>query len=379
MQDRIKGVANETVMGLLFASLLVIYLVVPYSNLITFLCLVILVISLIIAVTSDWQELRALAIFSVAISLVAAYFLGNTLRFGMVTGVLFTVIWALILFFSSQRFLKQVQMISSEPDAPAYLVSGGAVARLYIASPPMLVPGLQKLVAVIPRRLLIHEVEIQQVEAQNLKGFEKIVVQVRYQITDPIRAYLFTPTATLQTAANEMDKALEAARLDTLFWEQYFSAHLVRLDVTKVVRDVVLSWPASPKEQYQQREEIEAEIRKRVEQLFTQWGASLRVLELDQMVVVPEFVAVDPERRRKDELLEAKHQAMIEATRVRLMLSSEVEAEAERVKAIVEALRESNLDVNPDVVIRAMRASPEWANDNEYATIIDMARPKDLK
>jgi hypothetical protein len=250
---------------------------------------------------------------------------------------------------------------------------------LYIASPPMLVPGLQKLVAVIPRRLLIHEVEIQQVEAQNLKGFEKIVVQVRYQITDPIRAYLFTPTATLQTAANEMDKALEAARLDTLFWEQYFSAHLVRLDVTKVVRDVVLSWPASPKEQYQQREEIEAEIRKRVEQLFTQWGASLRVLELDQMVVVPEFVAVDPERRRKDELLEAKHQAMIEATRVRLMLSSEVEAEAERVKAIVEALRESNLDVNPDVVIRAMRASPEWANDNEYATIIDMARPKDLK
>jgi hypothetical protein len=154
---------------------------------------------------------------------------------------------------------------------------------------------------------------------------------------------------------------------------------LVRLDVTKVVRDVVLSWPASPKEQYQQREEIEAEIRKRVERLFAQWGASLRLLELDQMVMMPEFTPVDPDRRRKDELLEAKHQAMIEATRVRLMLSSEVEAEAERVKAIVEALRESNLDVNPDVVIRAMRASPDWASDGDYSTLIDIARPKELK
>src|SRR5215208_1046361 len=98
MQDRIRNYYNETVMALLFVSLLIIYLNSPPGNLITFLCVVILAISLIVAISSDLNELNVLAAFAALVSLVAAYFLGRNLIIGTVGGVLLPLLWLGVLF-----------------------------------------------------------------------------------------------------------------------------------------------------------------------------------------------------------------------------------------------------------------------------------------
>src|SRR6185295_1344316 len=93
MQDRVKNIDSEAILGLLFASLLVIYLVVPPGDLVTFLCVITLAISLIIALTGDWGEIMTVAIFAAIVSLVAAYFLGSRLRLGTVGGLVLPILW----------------------------------------------------------------------------------------------------------------------------------------------------------------------------------------------------------------------------------------------------------------------------------------------
>jgi hypothetical protein len=72
---------------------------------------------------------------------------------------------------------------------------------------------------------------------------------------------------------------------------------------------------------------------------------------------------------------DAEKLASIEAARVRRVLASEVEAEADRVKAIIEALRVSNVEITPDVVIRAIRAASDWVLDSDY-TLLPSASDK---
>jgi hypothetical protein len=57
----------------------------------------------------------------------------------------------------------------------------------------------------------------------------------------------------------------------------------------------------------------------------------------------------------------------MEADRIRQVLSSEVDAEAQRVRAIIEALKESGVEITPDVVVRAIRAASDWVMESEYS------------
>jgi hypothetical protein len=377
IQDWVKDQANTIVLGLLFVSLLVIYLVVFPSFQVTVLSVIILSIGLFIAVNGRWNDLFVLAVFAAFVSLVAAYFYGQ-MRFGRVGGVLLTILWGVVLLLLSQRVARGIRRVPVNPESPAILIGRGSDRRPYVAAGPYVIPFLQPIVAVIPRKILIEEFNVDDINAEPGHNVDRIAVHVRYRIVDPAEAFMHTSQMTLNEAARQMGKSLEEARLDVTFWENLFENHLLKIDAAKAVREVAFQQSAGAHILYKNRAALADQIIERLNALVDTWGAVIEVVELDYFKVDGErFRNADPERRRTIEFMEAAHQAGMEAERLKRVLASEVEAEALRVRAIIEALRQSEVEITPDVVIRAIRAASDWVMEGDY-TLQPTSSPSSL-
>ncbi|HET9222565.1 MAG TPA: hypothetical protein VFO07_08680 [Roseiflexaceae bacterium] len=365
--DAIKERANTIALGLLLASLLAIYLATGGSFNVTILGVVLLALGLYIAVDGGWGDLLVLVVFSALVSIVAAYIVSQA-RFGTIGAVLIPLLWTILVFLVLRRLLRGIRPVPLDPESPAILISRGADRRPYIAPPPVVVPFLQRIVAIIPRKTLIEEFDVDNINVEPGHNVDKIVVHVRYRIVDPVEAYRHASQTTLDEAARKTGKGLAEARLDVTFWERLFEDHLLNIDVAKAVREVAFEQAAGAVVLYRNRVKLAGYVLERLNLLVRDWGAEAELVELDFFKVDGErFRLADPERRRAIELAEATHLAAMEATRLRQVLGSEVEAEAQRVKAIIDALRQSNVEITPDVVIRAIRAASDWTMDGEYS------------
>src|SRR6476659_638200 len=100
----IKNTAVSSILGLMFLSLLFIYLISAPSMLITFLSVLIMLVGLIMAQSSNWRDIGILAAVAVIVSMVAIALLASA-RLGSVGTVIALVLWGLLLFslFSSAR------------------------------------------------------------------------------------------------------------------------------------------------------------------------------------------------------------------------------------------------------------------------------------
>jgi hypothetical protein len=289
-------------------------------------------------------------------------------RFGPIGAVLITLLWALILFWLARRIVRGIRPVPLDPESPAILISRGADRRPYVAPPPVVIPLLQPIVAVIPRKILIEEFEIDNVNVEPFHNVDKIVVHVRYRIIDPIEAFIHASAGTMSEAARQVNKTLAEARLDVTFWEHLFEKHLLNTDVDKAVREVAFAQAVGAHILYRNRISLANHVLERLNELVREWGAEAVIVELDTIRVDPErFRNADPERRRTNEFAEAEHHAKMEAERLRRVLGSEVDAEAERVKAIIEALKQAGVEITPDVVVRAIRAASDWVMEAEYS------------
>src|SRR5689334_25350031 len=94
LQDWIKGRANAIVLGLLFGSLLLIYLVGFANYQVTVLSVIILAIGLFIAVNGRWNDLLVLALFSALVSVIAVYLYAQA-RLGSVGRVALHIVWTI--------------------------------------------------------------------------------------------------------------------------------------------------------------------------------------------------------------------------------------------------------------------------------------------
>jgi hypothetical protein len=365
--DAIKERANTIALGLLLASLLAIYLATGASFNVTILGVVLLALGLYIAVDGGWGELLVLVIFAALVSIVAAYIVSQV-RFGPIGAVLIPLLWTIVVFLLLRRLLRGIRPVPLDPASPAILISRGADRRPYLAPPPIVIPLLQPIVAIIPRKILIEEFDVDEINVEPGHNVDRIVVHVRYKIVDPVEAYVHASQTTLDEAARKTGKSLAEARLDVTFWERLFEEHLLKIDVIKAVREVAFEQAAGAVVLYRNRVKLADHVLERLNALVRDWGAEAELVELDFFRVDGErFRNADPERRRATELAEATHHAVMEANRLKLVLGSEVEAEAQRVKAIIEALRQSNVEITPDVVIRAIRAASDWTMDGEYS------------
>jgi hypothetical protein len=365
--DAIKERANTIALGLLLASLLAIYLATGGSFNVTILGVVLLALGLYIAVDGGWGDLLVLVVFSALVSIVAAYIVSQV-RFGTIGAVLIPLLWTILVFLVLRRLLRGIRPVPLDAESPAILISRGADRRPYIAPPPVVVPFLQRIVAIIPRKILIEEFDVEDVNVEPGHNVDRILVHVRYKIVDPVEAYVHASQTTLDEAARKTGKGLAEARLDVTFWERLFEEHLLKIDIVKAVREVAFEQAAGAVVLYRNRVKLAGYVQERLNILVRDWGAEVELVELDSFKVDGErFRNADPDRRRAIELAEATHHATMEATRLRHVLGSEVEAEAQRVRAIIEALRQSNIEITPEVVIRAIRAASDWTMDGEYS------------
>jgi hypothetical protein len=334
---------------------------------VTILGVVLLALGLYIAVDGGWGELLILVFFAALVSIVAAYIVSQV-RFGPIGAVVIPLLWTIVVFLLLRRLLRGIRPVPLDPASPAILISRGADRRPYLAPPPLVIPLLQPIVAIIPRKILIEEFDVDDVNVEPGHNVDRIVVNVRYRIVDPVEAYVHASQTTLDEAAGKTGKGLADARLEVTFWERLFEEHLLKIDVIKAVREVAFDQAAGAVALYKNRVKLAAQVLERLNALVQDWGAEAELVELDFFKVDGDrFRNADPERRRALELAEATHLATMEANRLRQVLGSEVEAEAQRVKAIIEALRQSNVEITPDVVIRAIRAASDWTMDGEYS------------
>jgi len=396
----IKSVVASAVLGLLFLSLLVIYLVLPSNGLVMFLAILIMLVSLIVAQGQRWRDIGVMAVFAALVSLVAAALTGRAL-FGSFGSVMLPVGWALILlglFSWAQR-----NMIVVPKDRAILIVNRytGAVYNAVGPIAPPLTPGVESKLAVIPLYELSQDVRIEKV---NTKRFNVDVIQVHihYRVTDPKRALRGIPNRgqVQGELAKGMNIDIAKARQDVRFWEKLLGKQM-ELEVEDSVREVVYNneitntksantEPANteaanteaankeiaknPMEVYQQREVLAGMARERLSKLVSRWGVEIHALEFERVDV--DFAIIQRLNKdfiRKDDTELKEIEAKREATRIKLTGEAQAKAEAMRVAEMVQALKESGVELSAnelrDIVLDAIRASTEWGMEGELTRL----------
>jgi hypothetical protein len=377
MQDRVKNITSEAILGLLFGSLLVIYLVVPPGDLVTFLCVITLAISLIIALTGDWSDLIIVGVFAAIVSLVAAYFLGRSLRLGAVGGLVLPILWLGVLALA-YRWIMRHRMIV--PNDRVVLVRSPYTRGIYTAPPPPIrLPG-DRIVAVIPLYNLSSDVEIKKVNTSTGYDILLIAAHMHFRVTGRLDAKkvltsLINRDQEQTDLAREMGKPVYEARGDLVFWEKLI-IRLVDTTTEDIVREVIFEQGGKPVDAYKRREELAKESQRRLNARVHHWGLQITLLDFERLELDPErfkaaFLEQSLERETRVERIKAER----EAARVKLILETEVDAEARRVTSIINALRDSGIDITADVVLRAMRATSDWVMEGDYTLLPPPAPP----
>src|SRR3954447_22284953 len=156
----IKNTAISAVLALMFLSLLTIYLISAPSPLITFLSVLIMLVGLIMAQSSNWRDIGILAAVAVIVSMVAIALVSSP-RLGWAGSLIALLLWGLILFalFSSAR-----RSIVPLPRDRAILIRNTFNGQVHLADGPIAAPNMpfmEHVIAVIPLYELSTDVRVE--------------------------------------------------------------------------------------------------------------------------------------------------------------------------------------------------------------------------
>ncbi|HNP70270.1 MAG TPA: SPFH domain-containing protein [Kouleothrix sp.] len=369
----IKNVATSAVLGLLFVSLVVIYLLIPTNNLVLFLSVLIMLVSLIVAQSRSWREIGVMAGFAALMSLVAATLLGRAL-FGTFGTVLGPVVWllALLAMFSwTQRNMLTV------PRERAILIANrytGAVREADGPIAPPLAPGVEVKLAELPLYELNSDVQIDKINTRARHNVDMIKVHLEYRVRDKEGRKVLSGIPNRSQAeakvADELKKPLGEARQEVVYWEKLIDRQM-QAEAEDVVRAVIFNNVTAQNviEIYNNREALADMVRERLSGAVRRWGIELLAVDFERIDFNPDIAkGINKANVREDETLLEKIKAEREATRIRLTGTAQAEAEAVRVAEMVKALRETGVELSPealrDIVVDAIHAAADAYIDN---------------
>lgn len=369
----IKNVATSAVLGLLFASLVVIYLLIPSNGLVLFLSVLIMLVSLIVAQTRSWREIGVMAGFAALMSLVAATLLGRSL-FGAFGTVLGPVVWALALlgiFSWAQRNMLTVPRERSILIANRY---SGAVREADGPIAPPLTPGVEVKLAELPLYELNTDVLIEKINTRARHNVDAIKVHLEYRVRDKEGRKVLSGIPNRSQAeakiADELKKPLREARQEVVYWEKLIDAQM-QAEAEDVVRAVIFNNVTAQNviEIYNNRDALADMVRARLGEAVRRWGIELLAIDFERIDFNPEIAkSIFKAAGREDETLHEKIKAERDATRIRLTGAAQAEAEAQRVAEMVKALRESGIELSPEalreIVVDAIHAAADAYIEN---------------
>jgi len=362
----------------MFVSLLTIYMISAPSPLITFLSVLIMLVGLIMAQSSSWRDIIILGVVSVIVSMVAIGLVAGG-RLGLVGTLIALLLWGLILFtlFTSAR-----RTFMPLPRDRAILIANTLTGSVYRADGPIVgpnMPFMERVIAAIPLYTLSAHVPVEKVNTKRM-NVDLIDLQVRYKVKEPQRALGGIPNLSQaqRDVAKDLGKDIPEARLDISFWEQLLNRQM-RADVDAVVRDVLYDnlFAQNPIEVQGKRLDVEETIRDHLQHRINNWGGEVLGLNIDRIEVNADVrKAIMKSAGRLDETELKELEAQRDATRIRYVLGAEVDAEAERVRAIVAALKESGVEITPDLLVKALTATADWQMEGDFSMLTQQPQEK---
>jgi SPFH domain / Band 7 family len=373
----IKNAAASAILALMFASLLVIYVVVPQNDLVTFLSVVIMGIGLVIAFVGEREEIMMMAGLAGIISLAAAFFAGQSV-FGNIGGIVATVAWAAALIALARRASAETVVI---PEDHAFMVAPFLSSQAY-ANPSSIpltsLPFLDRHVATIPIYELTEEIKVTNVDVRSGDEIDDIEVHTRYQVIDPPTLLRGIPNrGKIQSdIAKEMGVTLSKARLDVAFWEKLL-ARQMRAEVDDIVRKEIFKKGAAQSMviAYEEREELSVIVQAALQELVRRWGVQIHEIALDSYKLdrmAMKRIKAGPDAFEKEILVDRKRRegvAASEATRIQLT----GQASNERIRQLVELLKDRYPNMNSEqiaVIVSSALLGDSLDQDSEYEKLL---------
>jgi regulator of protease activity HflC (stomatin/prohibitin superfamily) len=387
MQTRQSSASASLALGLMFLALLVIYLVVPQTGIVTTISVLILVLTLIMGLVGDSGDVRVLIGVSAAMSLIAAGFLGDA-WLGVAGRVLVPSVWFILLWWAFRQLRANTLVI---PEDHAVMYAPFLSSSVYQVDPGQTQPVtvLDRAVATIPLYELTLDTQVNNVNTRAAHDIDMIEAHVRYRVTDPARALVGIPNrGKIQNdVAREMGMSLARARLDVAFWEKLL-ARQMGAEVDDIVRAVVFREPpdepladrdgkpmnentlknarGSGLEAYLSRVRLSREVLSELRVLVSRWGVNVTHLDLD-FYKLKEDIAKgirsggfpgELEREQKKQQAIAANDAYY----VEQVGRREAEAEALRIRLMIDAIAEQFGDqlspaVIEEIVVTALRTA----------------------
>ena len=381
----VKNVAVSAVLGLMFLSLLTIFMASPPNRVITFLCVLIMLVGLIMAQTQSWRGIGILGVLAVTISVVAVA-LAASMRFGWVGTLIAVLIWGSIL---SALFSWGRRNMLTVPKDRAILIRNTYSGLLQVAEGPIappLVPLVDVKVAVLPLYELSIDVHIEKVNTKRL-NVDTIVVHIHYRVTNPRRALSGIPNRgqVQSDIAKELGTDLSDARLDVTFWERLLNRQM-QIEVDDIVRDVVYNnvFAQNPMEVYAKRRDLVDIVEERLQHQVSRWGVEITDLEFERVDVHPDvYRRINKAFAREDITTEKRLEAEREATRIMLTGEAQAKTEAMRVAELVSALQHANVQLSAEdlreIVIDAIHAATEMSLEGGFGRALLEPRATDKK
>lgn len=373
----IKNAAVSSVLALMFLSLLAIYMISLPSPLITFLSVLIMLVGLIMAQSSSWRDIGILAAVAVVVSMVAIALLSSS-RLGLAGTLIALLLWGAILFalFSSAR-----RTILLLPRDRAILIQNTLTGIVHLADGPIATPNMpfmEKIVAIIPLYELSTDVKIEKVNTQR-QNVDAIEVHILYKVKDPHSALIKIPNLSQaqNAVAIEMKQDISEARRQVGFWENLLTRQM-HSDADDVVRGIVYDnrFAQNPIEVSARRHDLADAVLDRLRKVVSRWGVEITALDFERVDVNPDVAkAINKASGRQDETDMKKIEAERDAMRIDLVLGAEINAEAQRVKAIIGALREAGVELTPDLIVKTITATADWQMEGDFSLLTQQLPP----
>jgi hypothetical protein len=341
-----RNTAASAILALLFASLLVIYVVVPQNDLVTFLSVVIMAIGLVIAFVGDRDEIMMMAALAALVSMIAAYFTGMG-RFGNIGGIVVALVWGLLLLTLARRTSNETVVI---PEDHAFMVAPFLSSQAYTlpsAIPLTSLPFLDRHVATIPLYELTRDIKIEKVNTRSGHDVEQIEVHARYEVTDPSQTLRGIPNrGQIQSeVAKEMGMSVSRARLDVAFWEKLL-ARQMGAEVDDIVRKVLSKKGVVSNivEAYDERDDLSRAARRELQELVGRWGVTVHTIALDFYVVdkgIMGAIKGGPEAFDKELVREQKkRRSQAESDALEIELTGK--ATNQRIRELIDKIQEAH-------------------------------------